>query len=93
MGTGYKLSVERLAKRVEWEGGVLEAIQYGIKGADIANPELAEAWHELEQLWSQMEPALVDLNRCLRQGSARSAARPKRVQSPSALQLAVGSSL
>jgi hypothetical protein len=74
MRTNYKLSLGRLATKVEWEGGVLEAIQYGIKGADIADPRVAEEWRQLEQMWSAMEPALVAMNKRLRHVGERSAA-------------------
>lgn len=49
------MNIEELAAKVEWEGGVMEAIQYGIKttdfDADITErfPELVDAWDNLEQ--------------------------------------------
>ena len=43
-------SREDLAAKIEWEGGILEAVDYGIKAADMpeGDAELAEAWGKLE---------------------------------------------
>ena len=39
-----------LAAKVSWEGGILEAVDYGIKAADMpeGDAELTEAWGKLE---------------------------------------------
>lgn len=34
--------------KIEWEGGVIEALSYGIKTDDFDNAELRKAWQELE---------------------------------------------
>lgn len=73
MSSEYKLSTGRLAQKVNWEGGVLEAVQYGIKSIDIADPVIARKWKRLEALWSKLEPELVDVSRLLRDATERAA--------------------
>lgn len=45
-------SRERLASKIEWEGGVLESIDYG-----ITTDMLPEGDTELAELWAEMVPA------------------------------------
>jgi hypothetical protein len=42
-------SREALAAKIEWEGGVLESVDYGIRVEDMpeGDTELAELWAEL----------------------------------------------
>ena len=41
---------EALAAKIEWEGGLMEALDYGIKTDDMpeGDTELTEAWAKLE---------------------------------------------
>ncbi len=64
-----KMTTARLAKKVDWEGGIEDAIRYGIRSAQIADPELAEIWRELERLYSQVEPKLRLVERRLREAA------------------------
>lgn len=41
--------------KIEWEGGVLEALYYGIKSDDFDNMELRQAWKELEEHNKEIE--------------------------------------
>jgi hypothetical protein len=45
-------SREALASKIEWEGGVLESVDYGITVSDMPEGDT-----ELEDLWAEMEPA------------------------------------
>jgi hypothetical protein len=62
-------SRERLASKIDWEGGLLDAIDYGIKATDMpeGDDELAKAWKKLEDAYSEVVPhaaqvsALLDL--------------------------------
>ena len=51
-------SREHLAAKIEWEGGILEALDYGIRTGDMpeGDTELAEAWEKLEAAWKQLNP-------------------------------------
>ena len=44
-----------LAGKIEWEGGLLESLDYGIKTADMpeGDTELTEAWAKLEASFRQ----------------------------------------
>ncbi len=48
-------SRSELAGKIEWEGGILEALDYGIKTADMpeGDTELTEAWAKLEASFRQ----------------------------------------
>jgi hypothetical protein len=59
------LDRQLLAHKVQWEGGVLGALQYGIQSDQIADPELARAWAEIERLYGQLAPKVADLERRL----------------------------
>jgi hypothetical protein len=46
------VNTEEFAGKVEWEGGIEEALHYGLKSTDIDdNPELALAWADMEATW------------------------------------------
>lgn len=49
---------EALAAKIEWEGGVLEALDYGITTEMMpeGDTELAGAWAKLEAAWKQLSP-------------------------------------
>jgi hypothetical protein len=47
---------DQLAAKIEWEGGVLEAVDYGIRSTDMpeGDVELEELWKELEDAYSKV---------------------------------------
>ena len=47
-----------LAGKIEWEGGVMEALDYGIKTEDMpeGDTELIEAWDRLATAYHELEP-------------------------------------
>jgi hypothetical protein len=61
-----KMNNERLATKVDWEGGVLPAITYGIRANQIADPEIAALWSEAEKTHALLEPVIRDIERRLR---------------------------
>jgi len=58
-----------LAHKVDWEGGVLGALQYGVTCDDIADAALARRWAKIERLHKQLMPLVSDLERDLRQAA------------------------
>jgi hypothetical protein len=54
-----KLTTERLARKIRWEGGLLAALEYGIKAEDIADPEISALWARLAKAYDELAP-LVD---------------------------------
>jgi hypothetical protein len=65
-----RLDISRLAEKVAWEGGVLEAIDYGIQSSDIEDEEVARLWAELEDLYADVVPLLAKLDLRIRQARA-----------------------
>lgn len=51
------------AAKVDWEGGVLDALHYGLRADDIDDsaPDLKRAWFRLQILWSQEIQPLLDV--------------------------------
>ena len=47
---------DELAKKVRWEGGALDAIEYGIRSEQIDDPELRELWRALEESYRALTP-------------------------------------
>lgn len=57
------MTPKHFSGKVEWEGGILGALEYGLRHTslnsdDPASAELRTAWAELERLYGQMEPQL-----------------------------------
>jgi hypothetical protein len=59
---------ERLAAKVEWEGGVLATLDYGLRSDDIADPELRQAWADVESAYRAMTPLVQRVTRLLKGG-------------------------
>jgi hypothetical protein len=53
-----KLSNEDLSRKIRWEGGILAALDYGIRAADVADPEVRKLWARLERSYRTLEPLL-----------------------------------
>jgi hypothetical protein len=57
-----------LAYKIRWEGGVMAALDYGLRPDDIQDPELRVAWERLQSLHAELRPLVRDFERRL--GSA-----------------------
>ena len=57
-------SVADFASKVEWEGGIVEALDYGIKPKDVPE-EIRPQWQELSDMWKKMEPLLEEVSTML----------------------------
>lgn len=53
------------ASKVEWEGGVIEALEYGLKPTDAPEGPIRDAWTRVYDLWQQFEPAMGQVNELL----------------------------
>jgi hypothetical protein len=51
---------------VDWEGGIIATLDYGIRSEQIADPEVAAMWHEAEKIYDELAPVLVELDRRMR---------------------------
>lgn len=58
---GKQMSPQEFASRVDWEGGVLGALLYGLRSEDLSNadPALRTAWQSLEVAWDSFQPWLA----------------------------------
>ena len=65
-----KMSLRRLAARVGTEGGIVAAIDYGIRDVDIDDANVAAIWAEVQSLYAQMIPLMDQLDRRIRQARA-----------------------
>jgi len=56
-----------LAGKIEWEGGLMEALDYGIKTEDMpeGDTELIEAWSKLEAAYRAVEPLAEAVDKLL----------------------------
>ena len=63
-------SREAVAGKIEWEGGIFEALDYGIKTEDMpeGDTELAEAWRELSAAYKVADAAAEKVTALLEAG-------------------------
>lgn len=54
-------STKALRDKVNWEGGVWDAIVYGISADDIEDPKIAELWEKADDLMRQLMPIVDDI--------------------------------
>ncbi|MEX0796986.1 MAG: hypothetical protein WD274_09855 [Acidimicrobiia bacterium] len=65
MRTSFLLPAAELAAKVEWEGGIIPALEYGIRYQHIEDPEVARLWAELEQRHDELAPLVTQLEKLL----------------------------
>ena len=63
--TDKPMTESAFAGKVEWEGGILEALDYGLKPADAPKGPIRDAWARLYQVWQQIEPLVDEVSRLL----------------------------
>jgi len=52
--------------KIEWEGGIVGTLNYGLKDTDIADPKLASLWAEAMAIHSDLESVIAEINEELR---------------------------
>ena len=60
-----RLDTEALDRRVRQHGGILEAIEWGIRSDAIEDPELATVWRGIEAHYEEMRQSLLGASRML----------------------------
>jgi hypothetical protein len=60
-----RLATTELADLVQTYGGILGAIEYGVRAGEIADPEIANAWGQIEKQYQLMSPNLSVIARLL----------------------------
>lgn len=56
-----------LASKIEWEGGIVSALEYGIRSGDIEDSDLRVRWRTMEMLWDELRPLIRDFDVRLRE--------------------------
>jgi hypothetical protein len=61
--TATPMSASRFANKVHCEGGIVEALEYGLTVDDLDPDDprgwtLRQAWGELADLWAEMSPVV-----------------------------------
>jgi hypothetical protein len=60
-----QMDLLELDQRVRQHGGILEAIEWGIRSDSIDDPELATVWRGIEAHYEEMRRSLVLASRML----------------------------
>ncbi len=58
-----------LARKVRWEGGALDAIEYGIRSEQIDDPDMQALWRELEERYRALTPLVISIEIELQQAT------------------------
>lgn len=63
------MDANALRSKIDWEGGVLPALEYGIRDDDIDDEELAESWAELSASYADLEDSIYIFEEALSEKS------------------------
>lgn len=55
------MSESDFVAKINWEGGIVGALEYGLKSSDLEPGELRDAWKELEKAWSKMQEPMDEV--------------------------------
>lgn len=55
------MTPEDFAAKVNWEGGVMDALAYGLKPSDAPEGPIRDLWTQAHALWEQLDPIRYDL--------------------------------
>lgn len=50
-----KYTKQELANKIDWEGGIIAALEYRITHGEIEDEEIAKLWEQLEQFLPIMD--------------------------------------
>ena len=62
------MSESEFAAKIEWEGGILAALEYGLRQDDLESPNcpLGERWHEAQRIFREkLQPAIAEIEELL----------------------------
>jgi len=62
-----KMTEQEFARKVEGEGGIIGALEYGLRASELADQEsqLAKRWHHLEKGWAKLQPRVANVEELL----------------------------
>ena len=56
---------KEFAQKIDWEGGVIDALEYGLKSTDVEPGDLRDAWKTLQYWWDHLEGDLSVVQRMI----------------------------
>jgi hypothetical protein len=61
------VTINQFINKIEWEGGIVSALEYGLKADDLAdkNSELYARWAVLEQKWASFQKLIPGIESLL----------------------------
>jgi hypothetical protein len=64
------MSAERFVSKIECEGGVIEALEYGLRHTDLdpddeGSADLRAKWFELWQAWLTLSPLVDEIDQLM----------------------------
>ena len=62
------MSLADVKAKVEWEGGIGAALNYGLRAEDIADPALAKLWAEAVAINRDLESVVAEIRKALSDG-------------------------
>lgn len=57
----FKMTKQEFVSKIEWEGGVLAALEYGLRSEDTDDIELSILWQKIVDLYSQVKSQLREI--------------------------------
>lgn len=70
----YDMTSYEFSTKIEWEGGIVAALEYGLKSTDLDVPDgdplgddLRRAWSQLETKWDAMKDDITAVSELLEQ--------------------------
>lgn len=64
-----RMSSARLARKIEFEGGVLAALEFGVRAEDIEDPRLRSLWQKIETRYRSLTPLVTEISQELRRAA------------------------
>lgn len=60
------MTTRQVRDKVEWEGGVVSTLNYGLRAEDIRDAKLASLWREAQEIQSELSSVVAEINQSLR---------------------------
>lgn len=57
-------NIHDFLSKIDWEGGVYEALQYGLKVSDYDLPqEVVDSWNEIRESFADLDELVTEFNK------------------------------
>lgn len=54
------MDLASLRNKIEWEGGVIGALEYGVRDDDIDDDDLSDMWYEIQTKYEVLESDIAE---------------------------------